>query len=349
MMEKLNTSYVKEVVNPLLPNANPGAPYSFGNEKQTDIIVVPEMVNGMLKDSPYEYSEKPLRFIHYTTLAAAKSILKSGKLRLSSLASMCDLEELYFALKKVYGNKSTFTIDNYKHEVFTLSMNEFKKDTDEIRENWLDYGDCGFGVGLVITFPKENMEKWPKHFLGKVLYGKKHLNKLHKLHNRHKEFVDKLKGINIEGQVKNFVLPVAAFHKAEDYVQEQEVRFMVLNKDLYLQSFPTLWKTNKIKLEEGKRTLIEESKQLEYYIFVNENEKTFIELNLNPDNKDEYAELNVPIPKIEKIIVGPNLWKLSALRGTLNKLKDELVQYAKMGVGYNLMVERSTIKFTENY
>jgi hypothetical protein len=346
MKEKLNKSYVKEVVNPLLPNAKPGAPYSLENEKQTDILVAPEMINGMLKDSPYEYSEKPLRFIHYTSLAAAKSILKSGKFRLSNLASMSDFEELSFALKRVYGNKSAFTIDNYKHEVFTLSMNEFKEDDDELRKNWLDYGDCGFGVGLVITFPKENIEKWHKHFLGKVLYDKENLHYLHELHVRHKEFVDKLNGINIEGQVKNFVLPVAAFHKSEDFVKEQEVRFMVLNKDLYLNSTPVLWQTEKTGVE--NLTKVKEDEYRDYDIYINENQKSFIEIALNPDEKDDYKELNRPIPKIEKVILGQKLWEASVLKNILNKIKDGLLKNAKSGLGYNIEVNKSRVKFSDN-
>ena len=348
-MQKLNEEYIKEVIKPLLPNVQPGATYSFGNNKRTDIIVAPEMVNGILSGSPYEYNTLPLRFIHYTSLSAAKSILKSGKFRLSSLVSMCDFEELSFALKSVYGNKSTFTIDNYKHEVFTLSMNEFKDDSKELRDNWLEYGDCGFGVGLVLTFPEENIDKWKKHFLGKVLYGTEHLNKLHELRNRHKEFVNKLDNIKIEGQVKNFVLPVAAFHKAEDFVEEQEVRFMILNKDLYLKSTPVLWETEEIEIEGKKRTILKRNNNLEYsVVFVNENQKTFIEIDLNPQDKDSYKELNRPIPKIEKVILGPNLWKLSVLRRTLDTIKDELTQNARLGLGYEIEVNKSSVKFSDN-
>ena len=222
LMNKINNSYLEEVVKPLLPNVKPGYQFSIGSLATIGkVTLAPKMVNGILNGSVYECSQNKLKFIHYTSLSSAKSIISSAKMRMFSLASMCDMEELKFALHNVIENKSNFTIDSYKHEVFSLSMNEFRTG-EEILESWINYGDCGYGVGLVLLFPNETRDDWLKHFLGKIRYGENNLRDLIDYHHRHIAFVNNLNGIRIEGQVKNFILPLAAFHKIKSYSTEKK-------------------------------------------------------------------------------------------------------------------------------
>ena len=156
---KLTEAYFKDVVSPLLPMAEQGISYAFGNLNPSEIEISLNPVNGSLKNSQYQYNKKELKFIHYTKLKYATNIVEEGKLKMYSLASMKDPQELSYALNKIIPEKSDFTIDNYKEEVFIFSMNEFQKES-ELPQNWKDYGDCGCGVGIVLVFPKEKQYKW---------------------------------------------------------------------------------------------------------------------------------------------------------------------------------------------
>ena len=336
-MNDISNGYIEEVVKPLLPNVEPGPQFSFGTPQNIGkVTLAPKMVNGILAGSPYDCSKKELKFIHYTSLDSAKKIISSAKMRMFSLASMCDLEELKFALKNIIGNKSIFTIDSYKQEVFSLSMNEFQ-DEKEMQEMSLNYGDCGFGVGLVLTFPKEYQDNWRKHYLGKVLYGENNLKDLDDFHMRHKSFTDNLNGVNIEGQVKNFMLPLAGFHKMNGFEEEKEVRFLVVNKDTMLERHSTYLEFAEIEVNGEKRKAEADSTALDYNVYVTDTLKSYIEFELHPKHKVLNDKRSIPIPKIEKIILGPKLTETAKLKIELNKL-------AKENLGYEVKVEKSKLK-----
>jgi len=335
-MNNINDSYINAVVKPLLPNVESGIQFSFGSPaKIGSITIAPRMVNSILVSSPYDCSQKELKFIHYTSLESAKRIIKSTKMRMFSLASMCDMEELKYALYDTNAEKSSFIIDSYKQEVFSLSMNEFQ-DEKEILETSLKYGDCGFGVGMVLTFPESNQNKWRKHYLGKVLYGSANLKYLNDFHSRHSSFVNDLNRINVEGQVKNFVLPLAAFHKMKGFEKEKEVRFLILNRDTIHNRNSTFLSFKEIEVNGEKRKIEDDSEQLDYYVYVNDVLKSFVELELDPKHKKDYKEIR-PIPKIEKIILGPKLIEVA-------KLKSELSKLVKDHLGYDVEIEKSKLK-----
>ncbi len=249
---------------------------------------------------------------------------------MSSLASMSDPQELSFALLDTIPAKTYGTIDDYKCNIFSLSMNEFQKGKEN-NETWNEYGDNGRGVGIVFTFPEENFEKWHQHYLSKIRYNEKEINKLKDFHKRHKVFA-KRTDVEINGQVRNFLLPLAAFHKTKDYKKENEVRFLVINKDAFLE--------NETSQYEPIINVDTQHNNSNSYIELELNNNRFVENAINVFKSDpgfaKKAAEQRPIPKIEKIILGPKLIETVKLKAELNKLAIE-------NLGYKIKVEKSTL------
>ena len=142
-------------------------------------------------------------------------------------------------------------------------------------------------------------------------------------HQRHTDFIN-ANCVKIIGQVKHFMLPLAAFHKTNGWVKENEIRFMV-TKD-YLNN----------------KNIYQEKKDCD---------KTFIELELNTnrfkskvkrvfDNNDDstkWALDSYPVPKIEKLILGPRM-------DEYDKIAEELKKLAKEGLGHDIEVVKSKLK-----
>lgn len=315
VQSELSKRYFKEVVNPLLPKAETSATFTIGNETPNEITITPQLNNSYVEDSDYEYKRNKLKFIHYTKVDSAKNIISSAIMRMYSLLSMDDPQELSYALLDVIPAKTEKTISNYKENLFTLSMNEFQDEEEEIN-TWLDYGDCGKGVGIVLSFDKTEQNNWHQHYLSKIKYKEKDLNGLRKFHARHTEFSNSIP-IQVHGQVRNFLLPLAAFHKTKDFKKEKEVRLLVINKDAFIKD-----------QESQYMPIIVERKGIDI-------SKSYIEFLLNPTNRDGYKN-HRPIPKVEKIILGPRA-------ENHHVLKDELKELAIRGLGYEIEVETSKI------
>lgn len=309
------SKYFKDVVNPLLPKAENSATFSIGNETPNEITISPQFNNSYIEDSVYEYKRNKLKFIHYTNTESAKNIIRSAILRMYSLISMSDPQELSYALLDSIPAKTEKTINDYKQNLFTLSMNEFQEEKEEVN-TWLDYGDCGKGVGIVISFDKTEQNNWHQHYLSKIKYKERDLNGLKKFHDRHTEF-STFTHLKIHGQVRNFLLPLAAFHKTKGFKKEKEVRLLFINKDAFIK-----------EQESQYDPIIVERKGIEIT-------KSYIEFLLNPRNREAYKN-HRPIPIVEKIILGPRIENHSVL-------KDELKELAIRGLGYEIEVETSKI------
>ena len=328
----LTQQYFKEVVAHLLPNALEGGStmWSTGdnNHENWEIDYVefsPYMANGSLCGSKYEYNKSELKFIHYTDTNAVKSIIESAKMRMYSLASMKDDKELSFALENIVPNKSDFYIQGYKDEVFSLSMNEFQ-DEEELKQTWIDYGKEGKGIALVISFPKETQKLWHQQYLSKIHYQKEKLDALKQFHEAHLDFKSRNNWNSVRGSIKNFVLPLAAFHKTNGFEKENETRFILVNKDAYTD------------------------KEMNTIIF--DNEKSYINLELNKLRQREVADRvfenqfgfadkamkEHTVPKIEKIIIGSKV-------SSFETISEELKLLSIQNLDYEINIERSKISF----
>ncbi len=170
----------------ILPNIDEIFSFAFSNEKSINSFTPqPSYKNYILEKSIYEYSKSEQKFIHFTSLEAAKSIISSANFRMFSLYSMSDTEELSFALKQIEPDLQKFAIEQMQHDVFTLSMNEYTDKKPIAANMWNQYGDGGFGVGIVFSFETKR-NNWTKHFLTKTKYGNEGLKDLADYHNRHK-------------------------------------------------------------------------------------------------------------------------------------------------------------------
>lgn len=330
LQENLTKQYFEDVVSPLLPNAEceDNTMWSTSNDKgnswEVDYIEFsPYLINGSLYGSQYEYKKPLLKFIHYTSIDAAKSILESAKIRMYSLGSMNDEQELSFAIENIVPDKGEFYINGYKGDVFSLSMNEFQEEI-ELKKTWEEYGGNGKGVGMVISFPKETQKKWHQQYLSKIHYKIEKLEKLKKFYESHLDFkaINNLK--SVRGSITNFILPLASFHKTKGFKNENEIRFINVNKDAYSEREINTIKYNGVK--------------------------SYIELNLNEANLRKKIESvynndfgfadkaleGYPVPKIEKIIIGSKI-------KNFDKISLELKKSATANLGYNIKVEKSTI------
>ncbi|NPD45119.1 DUF2971 domain-containing protein [Lentimicrobium sp. S6] len=312
---ELANKYFREVVNPLLPKAETAAIFNIGADTPNEITISPQLNNSYIEGSVYEYKRNTLKYIHYTNTESAKSIIRCAILRMYSLLSMNDPQELSYALLDSIPAKTDKTINDYKQNLFTLSMNEFQDEKEEVN-TWLDYGDCGKGVGIVLSFDKTEQNSWHQHYLSKIKYKEKDLNGLRKLHARHTEFSNSIP-IQVHGQVRNFLLPLAAFHKTKGFKKEKEVRLLVINKDAFVKNQKSQYDPIIVQKEGNEIT------------------KSYIEFLLNPPKKEAYKNRR-PIPKVEKIILGPRIENHSVL-------KDELKELAIRGLGYEIEVETSKI------
>lgn len=331
---KLSQTYVKQVLKPILPNIDEISSFAFGNEKSINSFTPqPFYKNDILEKSIYEYSKPEQKFIHFTSLEAAKSIISSANFRMFSLYSMSDTEELSFALKQIEPDLQKFAIEQMQHDVFTLSMNEYSDKKPIAANMWNQYGDGGFGVGIVFSF-ESKQNNWTKHFLSKTKYGNESLKDLADYHNRHKAFVVE-QGLHQEKEkIDRLAIPLAGFHKVNGFESENEIRLLVFNKDSLLENYHFLFDYKEIEVNKKMRIIMKDSESLIYYVYP-DGKKSYIELDMKNNKSDEYKSY-FPVPKIESVILGYNL-------NLIEKHKEELKELAWQGLRYEIEVETSKI------
>jgi hypothetical protein len=335
---KLSETYVEQVLKPILPNIDKISSSAIGNDKSIDSFAPqPSYKNDILEKSIYEYSKPEQKFIHFTSLEAAKGIISSANFRMFSLYSMSDTDELSFALKQVESDLQKFAIDQMQHDVFTLSMNEYSDEEPIAANMWNQYGDGGFGVGIVFSFDSKE-RNWEKHFLSKTKYGNSHLQDLIDYHNRHKDFIVEQGLHQDKKKIDRLAIPLAGFHKIKDFESENEVRLLVFNKKSLLENYHFPLDLIPCPIENDDRLIEIESVDLPYYIYATDARKKYIELELNSRILKNYNGLR-PMPKIEKIILGNKLFEIY-------NLKQEFKEKAKEKLGYEIEVETSKINIS---
>ena len=192
------------------------APSSFKAE------ISPE---NLFKDTEYEYKGNG-KFIHFTSLLALKSILDTGWIRMSEFSNLVDKQELVFA-SSIFENDSFYSqefnkLEHLKRNVFCLSACESSFETQSDSFMWEIYGDKGTGV--FIEFEYTNKEPY-FHNLGNVLYGKENLKPLKLLKELYDQFRKETNNFSIQ-DIFNVILEIKAFHKANRYHSEKEVRLL---------------------------------------------------------------------------------------------------------------------------
>ena len=116
------------------------------------------------KNSNYFYEGK-YKFIHYTSIPKLINILRDKKIRLYDLRAMDDKDEFNFA-HKVCGESTNFTINEAKKRIFCLSMCKYElEEREESLNMWRQFGNDGFGAGIVFNFAKTHRNNWINYML----------------------------------------------------------------------------------------------------------------------------------------------------------------------------------------
>ncbi len=221
--------FENDVLQKIFPNARLASAGMFGSPEiapsSFKAKISPE---NLFKDTVYEYKGNG-NFIHFTSLIALKSILDSGWIRMSDFSNLVDKQELVYA-SSIFEKDGFYTqefnkIEDLKRNVFCLSACESSLQTQTDSFMWEIYGDKGSGV--FIEFEYTNKEPY-SHNLGNVLYGKKNLNSLIQLKELYNQFRSDTNNFSVQ-DIFNLILEIKAFHKANRYQKEKEVRFLFKN------------------------------------------------------------------------------------------------------------------------
>lgn len=165
-----------------------------------------------------------MEFIHFTSLQALLSILHTNSIRLSSLNSMNDPNEIGYA-SDLFSSPAE-VIEWQKKSILSFSLCEFHSEDEEIGTNaknldlWRFYGGDGKGVAIKFKIHSDPAT-WKAYHLCGIKYGKTSLEYWRKV----KTSLDKFKGKYPEFSVNWAQL--LAFHKNKLYKNEQEVRLIL--------------------------------------------------------------------------------------------------------------------------
>lgn len=237
----LKSKYLKEVVQPLLPNAK----YKF-TIQLGDFLTTSDTFNGALssegifKDSNYEYIGEE-RFLHFTSLTNLDAIIKSGYIRMSDFSNLSDKIELNYATlvfqDAKYFKLNEEIINEEKRKLFCLSVCENSPKTIQNTFMWNEYGNKGSGV--IIDFSL-NCSKSHRFSIGQIKYGMGELKVVEDLKQRLIDFSEENTfGPNNPIQMITLLL---AYHKSLKYASEKELRILFTDKELELvkTKYPTI-------------------------------------------------------------------------------------------------------------
>lgn len=211
----------------LLPKATHSFASAFGRadmDKSTYAKVELSPSYGLFQKSMYYYN-RPLKFIHFTSLKNLVNIIREEKLRMYSLVGMDDKYEFEYAQNVLGKPKNEFLTNRSKSQIYCLSM--CKYNLEELQKSlqlWRYFGDDGRGAAIVLDFESKYKYEWFNYVLGEVHYGDKKLNKLRKTVEAYYEF-EKANNFKVSGFNKMFH-KINSFHKDDIYRDEKEVRLV---------------------------------------------------------------------------------------------------------------------------
>jgi hypothetical protein len=212
--------FTKKVLNKFFPKAHLKSSTIWESE-----TVKPDFFDGEIStynvfdQTPYEYKGQN-RFIHFTSAKNLKAILTSGYLRMASLDSLQDTEEVQYAGKIINPN-SFYNLDVASENLFSLSACESSYSNIINEDMWIEYGDNYSGCILEYSFTK--MELFRMNF-GIIRYGEENLDEIKKLASLSHSFYQEY-GFSVS-QLPVFLRTILAFHKNQSYDFEREIRLL---------------------------------------------------------------------------------------------------------------------------
>lgn len=273
----------------------------------------------------YKKESKP---IHFTSLEAIRSILKTKLLRLYNFNNMDDPLEYEFS-SRLFDNQVEI-ISDAKENIFSISfcseeLLEKKHDHDQFAQ-WRLYGRNGKGVCVVFSI-NNNPLNWINHHMSNVHYAK--IKKEGSSHSGFGKIRVLLKELNKTKPGINFDFgKLFCFHKSFLYSNEKEIRLIFdarvkrtgIGFTTYSLKDQVLYP--KISIDKDRENVSSPIKYLELSL-----DETSL------PNKEE-----IPSLKIEKIVIG-----YSYTLKEYNKLNIELKNLARNNLGYEPKIERSKL------
>ena len=313
-------------INRLLPNVTVwSARAGSANEVNQAHYFIPSK-NKYLKDSEYFYKGK-LSFFHFTNLIAIQSIITDRSLRLYNLRNLNDPREYSFAGDLITLDKERRK--DAKDNFYLLSMCNTtlltSNMTTEIEFNmWRLYGNNGNGIAVELNFDKSNPINWKDYFLSKVIYGassKTHLKELNKL-------LSQLENEN--PQVTADLGQIVCFHKSRLFNLERETRILFDYRRTKAEGATTYSFKDEVKSPIIKTDISKSSS--------GEHEIKYLELPIYHENYKAIANNGeIPIPKIEKIILG------FQFKDNFEKVAKHLSDLCGARLGYIPKIEKSRL------
>ena len=315
-----------EEINRLIPNVtiNSQRAGNINEVIQAHYFISTENVH--LINSEYSYKGK-LNFIHFTNLIAVQSIITERNLRLYNLRNLNDPREYSFA-----GDLITLDKDkrkDAKDNFYLLSMCKTElltsRATTEIEFNmWRLYGNNGQGIALELNFDESPPIKWHDYFLSSVHYGASSKTNLKRLNTLLKQLENATPLVTADlGQI-------VSFHKSRLFKLEQEIRLLFdnrINKVIGATTYSFKGETT----SPITRTDISKSSTVE-------NEIKYLELPIyHSDFKAISTKGTIPIPKIEKIILGYQF------KDNFQKVATHLENLCNKRLGYIPKIEQSRL------
>lgn len=267
--------------------------------------------NEIFQESQYYVNDR-LNFLHFTSSSNAEAILMEKSIRMYSLSSMEDENEL-LVLRDLFSSVPEYKFSTYKQKVFSLSMCNASIERDKKSLSaWRLYGKNGSGVALELEFESVHQNHWLNYLLSPIFYHSSK-NKLAK--NILKAYTAFSKETGF--QVSNFydlLFTLTAFHKKKPYMDEREIRLLY-----YKDALDNSKKVNTILRDENKKSLNKNNTLAHYVDLPLEFRPPKRLLDISP-----VAQRLWPFIRINKILCGYNMDVAEMV-----KLKDKVSQITK--------------------
>jgi hypothetical protein len=325
----MKTTKKEEKINAEFERFLPGIvilPFRSGNETgvfHSVYSIQPENYN--LMNSEYYYKGE-LKFVHFSSLFAIQSILKSKTIRLYNLYKLEDPREYSFA-----GDLITFNQENKEDAktnmfLFAMCNKNILTGPPEYEFNmWRIYGQNGGGVCIQFDFSLNPQTNWRDYFLSEVHYGASSKTNLESIKNLLQKYENEKPKTEIDlGQI-------VAFHKSNLYRLESEVRLLYDNRER------KILKASIYRDSDGNQVAPRIELDLTESVS-NNKEIKYLELPIYHEKfQPVFTPNKIPIPKIEKIILG------HAYKDNFADVKQKLEILAENCLGYTIEIQLSRL------
>lgn len=180
------------------------------------LTIFPNERNSAFRDSQY-FEDTARSFVHFTSVPSLISICNEGFIRMSTLNSANDPDEVLFSVKRKFPElASTHILEEYQKDVFSLSLCDEEKVRD--LNLWRFYGGNGNGVALHLKVANSPIN-WSNFHLSKIFYGEENFSAL-------SSYLNHLNSFEFRDKVYPMLTPLLAFHKSKIFKSEAEYRLM---------------------------------------------------------------------------------------------------------------------------